>query len=250
MSEFEYMSPYNLPQQSGIQMDFNPGPQNGCNTSLLFPTHLEDGDYALHFQLYGMRGNFEGQTQGLPLYRNCANIRIAGGSELTQKPASKCAFEFHGGDRTLSKKTNVNEIQSSDLDTSQCSYWKLNSLNESTSYYNPSNDFWGMAEQGLPMVDDQALRHGPPAEVIACGGQVGSKGGSSINSSQSSINIDTNSTANALSANTSYSSSNETFFTSNTTLSQLDIAPQTQMKDVSLPDAGQVDVVDLTERRC
>lgn len=217
---YDYFAPYNLPKQN-VELDFDPGPEHACSTDLTFPNTLADGSYVLQWLVYGMRGSFEPdpEAMALPFYRNCANIKISGGAPLREKPsgkAAKCAFEWKGGDRTLSQTQNVNDIQQSDLDTSQCAYWRYNAVNAFQSYYSPPN-FWAMGEAGLPVHDKSALRAGPPAEVLACRDLINNVATSS----------ETPSLANNASTSFISTSSNSSISSNDVTPGQVDLSPGT-----------------------
>jgi len=160
--EYDYYAPYNLPAQ---QCPFdNSEPSLACKTDITFPTYLADGNYVLQWLYYGVHDSDGVTAETLPFYRSCANIAISGGSPLTQNRTSPCAFVFEGGDRALGQDANNPDI-------SQCGYWKWNAVNASMGYYNP--DGMRDSNNGGWVVDTTAMRHGPPAEVLACGGTVG-----------------------------------------------------------------------------
>jgi len=109
------------------------------------------------------------RDKALPFYRNCANIRISGGSSLATQSTDhdgKCAFDWLGGDRVLSSISNVNDIKQSDLDQSQCEYFNWNSVNVTAGLYTPDGLFTAGDGQ---MVDSSALRHGPPGKPAYAG---------------------------------------------------------------------------------
>lgn len=183
-SQYDYLSPYNLPAQSGVPFD-NSNPENACSTSLTIPSYIEDGTFVLQWVMYGTHDSDGDKDKALPFYRNCANIQVSGGSQLTDKPQGQCNFAWTGGDRTLSNIGNVNDIGKDDLELGKCSYWKFNSISSDTNYYDPPGLF---TDDGGQVSDSSALRAGPPAEVEACNGQVpsGSSGSSSSSDDSSS----------------------------------------------------------------
>ena len=77
---------------------FDPGNTKECNGhEMEFPTWLEDGEYTLQWSHFGGYNSDGVPTRQLPIYHNCANIRIQGGAPKTDRPGDWIA-PFFGGD--------------------------------------------------------------------------------------------------------------------------------------------------------
>jgi len=80
---------------------FDPGFTHLCKGKQLeIPNWLADGDYTFQFSQIGGFDSDGIPTKQLPLYHNCANIKVAGGVALEDQPKDWIA-PFIGGDQFL-----------------------------------------------------------------------------------------------------------------------------------------------------
>ncbi|KAJ6528685.1 hypothetical protein DFH09DRAFT_1094374 [Mycena vulgaris] len=76
---------------------FDPGNRHECiGKNGTIPNRVSDGDYVSSFSSIGGFNSDAVPTKQLPLYRNCANIRVQGGTPLEDRPANWVA-PFIGG---------------------------------------------------------------------------------------------------------------------------------------------------------
>jgi hypothetical protein len=83
------------------QNGFDPGFTHLCKGKpMVIPDWLADGEYTLQFSHIGGFDSFGIPTKLLPLYHNCANIKIAGGVAFKAQPANWIA-PFTGGSQDV-----------------------------------------------------------------------------------------------------------------------------------------------------
>ncbi|KAJ6535279.1 hypothetical protein DFH09DRAFT_1404717 [Mycena vulgaris] len=76
---------------------FDPGNTHECiGKNVTIPNWVSDGDYVFSFSSIGGFNSDAVPTKQLPLYHNCANIRVQGGAPLEDRPANWVA-PFIGG---------------------------------------------------------------------------------------------------------------------------------------------------------
>ncbi|KAJ7481687.1 hypothetical protein FB451DRAFT_134552 [Mycena latifolia] len=84
---------------------FDPGNTHPCvGKNVTIPNWVEDGDYVFSFSSIGGFNSDAVPTKQLPLYHNCANIRVQGGAPLEQRPANWVAPFFGGSQDNVNGK--------------------------------------------------------------------------------------------------------------------------------------------------
>ncbi|KAJ7695350.1 hypothetical protein B0H17DRAFT_430954 [Mycena rosella] len=130
---------------------FDPGDTHVCvGKNVTIPNWVADGDYVFSFSSIGGFDSDAIPTKQLPLYHNCANIKIQGGVALEDRPADWIA-PFIGG-----SKDNVN----GPIPPDQCAFKNFRAEPEDPSVVNV-NDVANNMQFGLP--DGWAVPGGSPS---------------------------------------------------------------------------------------
>ncbi|KAJ6529905.1 hypothetical protein DFH09DRAFT_153885 [Mycena vulgaris] len=112
---------------------FDPGNTHPCvGKNVTIPNWVSDGDYVFSFSSIGGFNSEAVPTKQLPLYHNCANIKVKGGAPLEKRPANwvapfiggsqdkvngksgsadTCAFKNFRAEPSDPKKVNVNDVK-------------------------------------------------------------------------------------------------------------------------------------------
>lgn len=76
---------------------FDPGNTEPCvGHTMEIPSWVSDGVYILQWSWFGGYNSDDVATRQLPIYHTCANVRISGGTTLTQRPADWIAPFYDG----------------------------------------------------------------------------------------------------------------------------------------------------------